>query len=204
MDRANQLKTVLGADCELSGELTLENDALIMGTFEGRLYVSGALDLNRTSRIKGTIVAGSLRIGGRVEADIIVNDKLELLEGAVVIGRVFSPSLRVTSGGVIRGQVCVGPNASEEAQKYMAETGATMYVKPAAKSQATPAPVIEAVDAVASHDEATEAEEIAPNARTMPDSIKAVLERRQPVKTLRPNKKADGAPAETVDVEQAA
>ena len=192
MDRSTQLKTVLGADCDLTGELNLESDALIMGTFEGRLSVSGMLDLNRTARIKGTIIAGSLRIGGRVEADVIAREKLELLEGAVVIGRIFSPRLTVASGGVLRGQVCIGPNAEEESRRVLGEAAP-------ARAIAAQAPAEDDASETESQEEAP----LPPAARTIPDSIKAVLERRQPVKPLRPNKTEEKAEQEQ-PVEQAA
>ncbi len=180
MDSAQSLKTILGAECELTGELTLDHDAVIMGTFEGRLNVAGKLVLGRTSRIKGTVIAGSLHMGGKVEGDVVVREKLELMEGGLLVGQVFSPNMAVSSGGVIKGKVCIGPTAADAANRWMAER------LPAATSQPakpTPERTVEQSAATAPAEEATHREPV--STQTVPAAIKAVLERRQAVKPLK-------------------
>lgn len=110
-------KTVLGPDCRISGELSLDNDAVIMGTFSGTLRVSGMLELTDSSQVSGTIIVGTLRLAGRAEADVVAEDGVELLPGATLIGQLFTSRLNVVDGAMFQGDVCVGPKAMQAASE---------------------------------------------------------------------------------------
>jgi cytoskeletal protein CcmA (bactofilin family) len=88
--------TVLGTDCKLNGELSLDSDAVIMGQFKGTLRVNGVLEIAETAKISGGIVAGSVRLGGTVDADILrVGGVLDILDSAKVTGTIITGNLRL-------------------------------------------------------------------------------------------------------------
>lgn len=115
MAEATRNKTVLGPDCKISGELTLDNDAVIMGQFTGTLRVTGMLELTESSQISGTIIAGTLRMGGKAEADVVAEHGCELLAGAQLLGQLYTSHLNIIEGAVFQGDVCVGPKAIQAA-----------------------------------------------------------------------------------------
>lgn len=117
MNEQIKSKTVLGPDCRISGELSLDNDAVIMGTFSGTLRVSGMLELTDSSQVSGTIIVGTLRLAGRAEADVVAEDGVELLPGATLIGQLFTSRLNVVDGAMFQGDVCVGPKAMQAASE---------------------------------------------------------------------------------------
>jgi cytoskeletal protein CcmA (bactofilin family) len=108
-------KTVLGADCRITGELSLDNDAVIMGHFNGTLRVSGVLELTDSAKVSGTIIAGALRLAGSVEGDVVAEHGAELLAGAQFNGQLYTTRLSVIEGAVFQGDVCVGPKAMQAA-----------------------------------------------------------------------------------------
>jgi cytoskeletal protein CcmA (bactofilin family) len=110
-------KTVLGPDCRISGELSLDNDAVIMGSFSGTLRVSGMLELTESAQVSGTIIVGTLRLAGRAEADVVAEDGVELLPGATLTGQLFTSRLNVVDGAMFQGDVCVGPKAMQAASE---------------------------------------------------------------------------------------
>ncbi len=112
-------KTVLGPDCKISGDLVLDNDAVIMGGFSGTLRVTGVLEITDSAQVQGTVVAGMLRIAGLVEADVVADEAVELLPGAQVNGQIFTARLSVADGASFDGNVHVGPRAVEQASDVL-------------------------------------------------------------------------------------
>ncbi|MBX2851599.1 MAG: polymer-forming cytoskeletal protein [Phycisphaeraceae bacterium] len=167
MGEGTRNKTVLGPDCKISGELTLDNDAVIMGQFTGTLRVTGMLELTESSQINGTIIAGTLRMAGKAEADVVAEQGCELMPGAQLLGQLYTSHLNVIEGAVFQGDVCVGPKAIaaaaealgqeeeeiEEEQQYSSSMMMTQQEEPA--------------------------EEEEPQITTNPGSVNAVLQRRR-------------------------
>lgn len=117
MSETHKSKTILGPDCKISGELNLDNDAVIMGSFSGTLRVTGMLELTDSSQVSGTIIVGTLRLAGHAEADVVAEDGVELLPGATLAGQLFTSRLNVVDGATFQGDVCVGPKAMQAASE---------------------------------------------------------------------------------------
>lgn len=121
MPEQAQHKTILGADCRITGELALDNDAVIMGQFKGTLRVRGVLELTESSRVQGTVVAGAVRLAGTAEADVIAEHGAELLPTAKLTGQIYTTHLNVMEGAIFQGDVHVGPKALEAAAALLSE-----------------------------------------------------------------------------------
>ena len=137
MSEAPRNKTVLGPDCRISGELTLDNDAVIMGHFSGTLRVTGMLELTDSAEVSGTIIVGTLRLAGKAEADVVAEEAVELMPGAHLAGQLFTSKLNVIEGAVFQGDVCVGPRAIQAANEAL---GGDDYEQPQPRQQAAPQP----------------------------------------------------------------
>jgi len=179
-------KTVLGADCRITGELALDNDAVIMGHFNGTLRVSGVLELTDSAKVSGTIIAGALRLAGTVEGDVVAEHGVELLAGAQFSGQLYTTRLSVIEGAVFQGDVCVGPKA-------MAAAGSLLRQAQEAAGNDEAAPVTQQYQAQVqdqaddqSWEEESQQEEIAQEeqapatpVRTVASSLNSILERRR-------------------------
>ncbi|MEZ6191686.1 MAG: polymer-forming cytoskeletal protein [Phycisphaerales bacterium] len=173
MSDARTSKTVLGPDCRISGELALDNDALIMGQFTGTLRVSGTLELSESSQVSGMIIAGALRLAGQAEADVVVEDAVELLPGAQLSGQLYTSRLNIVEGATFQGDVCVGPKAiqaAKEALKHSDDAQAQSFSQAPSK----PAP-----SSSISHDQDDDHDEHS-SITTMPGSVNQILQRRRP------------------------
>ena len=124
MGQSNKTRTVLGDDCHMSGELILENDAVIEGEFNGTLRVNGELDLPKTAQVTGMVVVGTLRLAGRARADVIATESVELVAGAELNGRVFTPHLTMGHGVVFQGEATVGPASASAAERLLRQSPA--------------------------------------------------------------------------------
>lgn len=164
MSDARTSKTVLGPDCRISGELALDNDALIMGHFTGTLRVSGTLELSESSQVSGMIIAGALRLAGHAEADVVAEDAVELLPGAQLVGQLYTSRLNVVEGATFQGDVCVGPKAIQAAKEALNQGDDVI---------STPAPSMGQM-----HDD--EQDDDGGQITTMPGSVNQILQRRRP------------------------
>ncbi|MCE9590491.1 MAG: polymer-forming cytoskeletal protein [Planctomycetes bacterium] len=96
MSNASSNKTVLGTDCRLTGELSLDSDAVIMGHFKGVLRVSGMLEITESAHVSGTIIAGGARLAGAIDAQVIrIAGALEITNTAKVSGTILTGTLRL-------------------------------------------------------------------------------------------------------------
>ncbi|MGB0768633.1 MAG: bactofilin family protein [Phycisphaeraceae bacterium] len=170
MGEATRNKTVLGPDCKISGELTLDNDAVIMGQFTGTLRVTGMLELTESSQINGTIIAGTLRMGGKAEADVVAEHGCELMPGAQLLGQLYTSHLNVIEGAVFQGDVCVGPKAIAAATEALGQQDEYEDEQPSAFSSSMMTQM---------EDEPMEEEEQQQAVTTNPGSVNAVLQRRR-------------------------
>jgi cytoskeletal protein CcmA (bactofilin family) len=132
---------VLDDDCHMDGELILENDAIIEGEFHGTLRVNGELDLPQTAEVTGTVVVGNLRLAGRARADVIATESVELVAGAELNGRVFTPHLTMGQGVVFQGEATVGPASAAAAEQLLSSyhLGNTEKIDALAGSATSPA-----------------------------------------------------------------
>jgi len=172
MGEGTRNKTVLGPDCKISGELTLDNDAVIMGQFTGTLRVTGMLELTESSQINGTIIAGTLRMAGKAEADVVAEHGCELLPGAQLLGQLYTSHLNVIEGAVFQGDVCVGPKAIQAATEALGQQD-EYEDEPEEQSYSSSSLMM------SQHEEPAEEEEEQQQVTTMPSSVNAVLQRRR-------------------------
>ncbi|MCX5658109.1 MAG: polymer-forming cytoskeletal protein [Planctomycetota bacterium] len=189
-------KTVLGADCRITGELALESDALILGEFKGTLRVSGVLEIADSAHVVGTIVAGALRVAGRIEADVVAEHGVELLAGAQLSGHLYATTLSVVEGAVLQSEVCVGPKAIQAAGAILRQVEEAISEQNASNGAAGRSEAQE--EAVGSHadwqagseqaDESVEMsdeqvdeepEPIVAPVRTIPSTLNSMLSRRR-------------------------
>jgi len=167
MGEATRNKTVLGPDCKISGELTLDNDAVIMGQFTGTLRVTGMLELTESSQISGTVIAGTLRMGGKAEADVVAEHGCELLAGAQLLGQLYTSHLNIIEGAVFQGDVCVGPKAIQAANEALGQD------EPIEETEAP------SYSMMSEEEEAVEEEQPESDVQTMPGSVNTALQRRR-------------------------
>jgi cytoskeletal protein CcmA (bactofilin family) len=176
MSDKTQHKTVLGADCRITGELALDNDAVIMGQFKGTLRVRGMLELTDSAHVSGTVIAGAVRVAGNVEADVVAEQGIELLAGASLTGQLFTTHLNIVDGAVFQGNVCVGSHAIAAAEELIARADDAE----AAMDNASAGLALQADDAADEIDEAGDEADASQQVSTVSNSIDAILKRRRP------------------------
>lgn len=108
-------ETTIGEGVTFRGELTFERCLRIDGNFEGKLISKGKIIVGPKGRVKADIHLNEAVIEGRIEGNIIVDERLELRGEAQIIGDITSKLLMIDEGVTLIGFVQVNP-ANQESE----------------------------------------------------------------------------------------
>ena len=97
---------MLEVDASMAGSLTFKDpvNLQINGRFEGSLETKGNLFIGERAHVKATITGESIVVRGTVEGPITASQRVELHQGASVVGKITTPILVVQEGAVLHGQ----------------------------------------------------------------------------------------------------
>lgn len=86
-----------------SGELSIEGDLFISGTFKGKLNVSQSLVVGKEGIIIGEFRVRDLEVYGKVIGKIFVSNHAELHENSQISGRIVAKELKMHERSKING-----------------------------------------------------------------------------------------------------
>lgn len=113
IQRAQPTRNVLNSDVEVIGTLKFQDDLLIDGVVEGKIFSDGTLTIGQNARIQAEIRTKSVIIHGKVIGNITVVDKVELKSTAELVGDIQASSFAVESGAIFIGHSTVGAPSTE-------------------------------------------------------------------------------------------
>ena len=100
---SDQVETLIGHTTTLKGSLTSSGALRIDGQFEGDIATTADLIIGEAGQVKATISAKNAMVAGIVTGNMDVNDKLELLPSAKVVGDLKVGTLIIGEGAVFKG-----------------------------------------------------------------------------------------------------
>ncbi|AHC14532.1 bactofilin family protein [Salinispira pacifica] len=110
IDESN-LETVIAADVDFEGEMSLTDPILIKGRVKGSITTGSSLYVSEQADLEAEIDAPVVSIKGSVAGDIQARNRLELFKSGRLTGKVRTPDLIVQSGSIFNGS-CSMPDAS--------------------------------------------------------------------------------------------
>lgn len=118
--------TIFAQNCHIRGDISIDGNAIVLGTIEGNVESSGRLEIGSDGAIEGNVAAGSIQLEGRVNGDVHCRDGLDLtghVDGnvaggkvnmaatATLVGTLRAKIVSVAEGAIYRGEVIIGPDA---------------------------------------------------------------------------------------------
>ena len=98
--------TVIGREVKFRGEISGSTDLLIDGEVEGVIHLSAArVTVRAEGRVHATIVAQDVVVAGLVDGEIRATGRVELRNGATVLGDIFATRLSIEDGATLRGAI---------------------------------------------------------------------------------------------------
>ena len=102
----NEGATVIGREIKFRGDITGSTDLLIDGEVDGMIRLPTArLTVRADGRVRASVVAQDVVVIGFLEGEIRATGRVELRNGAVVLGDVFATRLSIEDGATLRGTV---------------------------------------------------------------------------------------------------
>jgi cytoskeletal protein CcmA (bactofilin family) len=97
-------KAVLGKGAEFIGKLIFKGNVRIDGDFEGEIFGQGSVDVGQGAMVKANIAVHSLYIGGEVQGNVEVQEKINIHSTGVLLGDVQTPVFVMEEGAFFEGR----------------------------------------------------------------------------------------------------
>lgn len=97
--------SVLGPTLRFKGELSAEEDLLILGTVEGSINHTARLTVGEQGKIKADIQAAHITVDGSVQGNLYASDSVSVRESADVKGDIYSPTVALFEGARFKGKI---------------------------------------------------------------------------------------------------
>lgn len=98
------INSLVGKGTRFDGELNLTGLLRIDGDFTGSINTEDKVLIGRSGRVKCSISAGSVIIGGVVKGNIFSTGKVVVLSTGMVLGNIKAPSIIIEQGVVFNGK----------------------------------------------------------------------------------------------------
>lgn len=129
--------TVIAADTHITGQMSFERSARIVGKFEGKVTAKGELQVAETAQCKAEVEAQNVVVDGHIEGNVTAREKVQLNSKAKITGDIVADKLVVAEGASFYGNCAVGPDSGKGGRKPQvvvdAQTPATPKMAEAAK-----------------------------------------------------------------------
>jgi len=108
-NRQNQSQfNIVGEGTVFEGTLRAESNVNVSGRVVGKLIVNGRAVISKNGRVEGELRATNAAIGGTIEGEVYVEERLELESTAHVDGSIQTDRLIVEEGAVFTGACKMG------------------------------------------------------------------------------------------------
>jgi cytoskeletal protein CcmA (bactofilin family) len=99
-------ETILGRSVVLKGQLSLNEDLVIDGQFEGSLTVRDrCVTIGPEAVVKSDICAGEVVVLGTVEGNISAERRIEIRKTGRAVGDLLAPGVVIESGAYFKGKI---------------------------------------------------------------------------------------------------
>jgi cytoskeletal protein CcmA (bactofilin family) len=89
----------------LRGELHGEDDLIIEGRVEGEITLKRHLTIERTGIIVANVTTQNITVKGEMRGDMTAADKVEIHQGARVVGNITAPRVIIAEGARFKGHI---------------------------------------------------------------------------------------------------
>src|SRR5436190_9226923 len=100
--------TVIGAGITIEGEVTSDEDVIVQGTLRGKLVAKEAVTIEHGGIVEADIAGGPVTVAGAVTGNINSSDRVDLQNGAKVVGNVKATRITIADGAQFKGTADMG------------------------------------------------------------------------------------------------
>lgn len=97
--------TLIGSSITIDGEITGDEEIIVLGTVKGRIAVKESLIIDRSGVVDADIDTQNVEVAGQVNGNIIASNKVDLKSQCRVNGDIKAPRILIEDGASFRGNV---------------------------------------------------------------------------------------------------
>src|SRR4030066_1662922 len=101
---SEEIKAILGKGAEFIGKLIFNGAVRIDGDFQGEIHGEGSLVVGEGALVKANIAVKSIYIGGEVQGNIKVKEKINIHSNGRFLGDIHTPVLIMEEGAFFEGK----------------------------------------------------------------------------------------------------
>ncbi len=98
-------ESVLGPTLCFKGDLSVDEDLVILGSVEGSIEHAARLVIGEDGKIKADIQGENIRVDGEVKGNLHARSSVSIGESANVIGDVYAPTVALVEGARFKGKI---------------------------------------------------------------------------------------------------
>ena len=95
---------LIGEGVAITGTIKAENEVTIHGSIDGDVDCHTVI-VSKTGNIKGKLKSETMKVEGKVEGEININDLLHIKSKGSVSGKIFYGSIQIDNGGKLLGEI---------------------------------------------------------------------------------------------------
>lgn len=96
--------TMIGADAIMEGNIALDGGLIVYGKIKGNVTTNGPVRIARSAEVIGNIASSDIQVGGTIEGDITVKDRIVLGKECIVKGDMVYRRLYIEEGAKFSGK----------------------------------------------------------------------------------------------------
>lgn len=110
------VNSIVGEGASFTGSIELDGLIRIDGDYLGAIKRADRVLISKTGRVKSSIKARVVVVGGALVGDVIAEERLTILSSAIVIGNIKSPKISIEEGVIFHGLCEVTTKTTEEVE----------------------------------------------------------------------------------------
>ncbi len=114
------INTLIGPGSSIHGNLKVNGFIRIDGDLDGNLETPGNVIVGEAARIRGTVRARSVSVGGVIQGDVVAPEGVTILSSGMVLGAVLTRRLLVEEEVLLNGP-CVAVNDQARFEEALSE-----------------------------------------------------------------------------------
>lgn len=109
---------LLGANFQVKGEITSDEDLVIEGTVEGLVQLGERkLTLGTTAKVTADIFAGEVVVSGNVKGNVHAKNRIEIKKDGSVIGDLTTAQILIEDGAYFKGSIEIERSTEKAAER---------------------------------------------------------------------------------------
>jgi cytoskeletal protein CcmA (bactofilin family) len=115
--------SLIGPTVVIKGELSAEEDLIIMGRVEGFIDHSQTVTIHAKGSVAAEVKAREVLVEGSVKGNVYGTQRVEIAETGKVVGNVYAPKVGVLEGANFKGSIDMDPDAAAIERRFREKSG---------------------------------------------------------------------------------